>query len=256
MTKGKNQTALVMQALSVIFWLSVWYMASKIVNQEFLLASPDKVLLQTAAYFREKSFWNIIFNSFFHILAGFSLAIVSGITAAVLSYRFKFIKILLNPLMAAIKSVTTASVIILFLVWSKSEYLSITVSLFMTFPVIYSSILKGLSEVDRDLLEMAQVFKIPPLKRVIYIYISQILPYFESAGTASLGLAWKAGIAAEVIGLPENTIGINLYESKIYLNTVNLFSWTVIIVILGFLSEKLFLFLVRSYMKGIEGGRI
>ena len=126
----------------------------------------------------------------------------------------------------------------------------------MTFPVIYSSILKGLSEVDRDLLEMAQVFKISPLKRIIYIYISQILPYFESAGTASLGLAWKAGIAAEVIGLPENTIGINLYESKIYLNTVNLFSWTVIIVILGFLSEKLFLFLVRSCMKGIEGGRI
>ena len=39
-------------------------------------------------------------------------------------------------------------------------------------------------------------------------------------------MAFKSGIAAEVIGVPDFSIGANLYEAKIYLDTASLFAWT------------------------------
>lgn len=246
----------IIKIFSILFWLVIWHMAAKSINQEFLLASPIEVLKQTITDIRKGIIWEIAFNSLFRILAGFFTAVVLGTGTAILSYRFRWFKIIMDPLIMTIKSVTTASVIILFLVWFKSQYLSVIVSLFMVFPIVYTSILQGLSEVDRSLLEMAQVFRISPLKKIIYIYVSQVIPYFESAGTASLGLAWKSGIAAEVIGLPAKTIGINLYDAKIYLNTASLFSWTIIIIILSFLSEKAFLYGIKYCIGRIEGGRI
>ncbi len=186
-------------------------------------------------------------------MAGFFIAIFTGIVLAVLSYNFKAVKILLHPLIASIRSVPTAAVIILFLIWTDVKNLSILVSVFMTLPIIYVSILKGLEEVDKNLLEMAKVFRITALKKIIYIYISQILPYFESGGLNALGIAWKSGIAAEVIGIPTGSIGEVLYESKVYLNTVNLFSWAIVIIILGFISEKVFVYLIKLCVRKIEG---
>ena len=97
---------------------------------------------------------------------------------------------------------------------------------------------------DPRLAEMAEVFEIPVLLRVRYIYASQVLPFFRAGCSLALGLCWKSGIAAEVIGLPENTIGENLYNAKIYLNTPDLFAWTLVIVAVSVLFEKVFLKLI------------
>ena len=51
----------------------------------------------------------------------------------------------------------------------------------------------------------------------------QVLPYFRSAVSAALGLCWKAGTAAEVIGLSGGTIGERLYTAKVYFQTPDLF---------------------------------
>ena len=66
---------------------------------------------------------------------------------------------------------------------------------------------------------MADVFGVGALERVRLIYASQVLPYFRAAVSLALGLSWKAGIAAEVIGLPDFTIGEHLYDAKVYLDT-------------------------------------
>lgn len=249
----KKRKTFLVKGLSLIFWIILWQIIAGKINQELLLASPLAVLKQTVVSAFERNFWERVFFSYFHIMAGFFIAIFTGIVLAVLSYNFKAVKILLHPLIASIRSVPTAAVIILFLIWTDVKNLSVLVSVFMTLPIIYVSILKGLEEVDKNLLEMAKVFRITALKKIIYIYISQILPYFESGGLNALGIAWKSGIAAEVIGIPTGSIGEVLYESKVYLNTVNLFSWAIVIIILGFISEKVFVYLIKLCIRKIEG---
>ncbi|HJC89403.1 MAG TPA: ABC transporter permease subunit, partial [Candidatus Mediterraneibacter excrementigallinarum] len=122
--------------------------------------------------------------------------------------------------------------------------LSVIISFLMVFPVIYTNVRDGIRSMDPRLAEMAEVFEIPVLLRVRYIYASQVLPFFRAGCSLALGLCWKSGIAAEVIGLPENTIGENLYNAKIYLNTPDLFAWTLVIVAVSVLFEKVFLKLI------------
>ena len=110
----------------------------------------------------------------------------------------------------------------------------------------------GIRNTDHDLLEAADVYRIRTIKRIRYIYVPSVLPYFSAAVKAALGLAWKSGIAAEVIALPDGSIGERVYEAKIYLSTPDLFAWTVVIIALAFLFERLFLFLLDVVSRRIE----
>lgn len=122
----------------------------------------------------------------------------------------------------------------------------------MVLPVVYTNMFEGISRVDGQLLEMADVFQVSVFKKFRYIYLSQLMPYFKSACSLSLGLCWKAGVAAEVIGIPDGSIGEKLYEAKVYLETPDLFAWTLTIVLLSVCFEKAFLFMVKILARKIE----
>ena len=159
---------------------------------------------------------------------------------------------LLAPLVVTIKSVPVASFVILILVWVSSEHLSVAISFLMAFPIVYTTMLEGIEQTDRGLLEMADIFDIDPFNRLRFIYASQVLPYFQAACSLSLGMCWKAGIAAEVIGLPAMSIGEHLYEAKVYLATSDLFAWTLVIICISILGETLFSKLVAAVIGKIE----
>ena len=87
---------------------------------------------------------------------------------------------------------------------------------------------------------------------VIAAAVFMVLPYFLSACRLSLGMCWKAGVAAEVIGVPSGSIGEKLYNAKIYLNTPDLFAWTIVIIVISFVFEKCFLGIVSRVVYMIE----
>ena len=81
------------------------------------------------------------------------------------------------------------------------------------------------------------------------IYLPAVLPYFRSAVSLGLGLCWKSGAAAEVIGLPAGSIGEALYTAKVYFQTGDLFAWTAVIVTVSVIFERLFLRLVDAAVR-------
>lgn len=213
-------------------------------DQEILLVSPISVIVRLFSLMTTLPFWESIWFSFIRICSGFLAAVIAGTLLAALSVRFRRISELLAPLMLAVKAIPVASFIILVLIWIPSRNLSVFISFLMVLPVIYTNVLDGIRSANADLLEMARVFSIPVWRKIRYIYIFQVFPFFRSACTISLGLCWKSGIAAEVIGIPDGSIGENLYQAKIYLNTPDLFAWTLVIVLISLGFEKLFLFLL------------
>ena len=138
------------------------------------------------------------------------------------------------------------------LIWVRSAQLSIVISFLMVFPIFYENVRKGIEMCDQQLLEMADVFELSSFTLIRYIYTSSILPYFQSACSLALGLAWKSGIAAEVIGLPKFSIGEHLQQAKVYFDTADLFAWTLVIILLSTLLEKLVMYLIRMIIKYIE----
>ena len=112
--------------------------------------------------------------------------------------------------------------------------------------------MEGIESTDKNLLEMSKVFRLGILRKVRYIYVPQVFPSFQSACISALGLCWKAGIAAEVIGIPTGSIGEKLQQAKVYLNTPDLFAWTLTIVLISLLFEKLFIGVINRCAKLLE----
>lgn len=230
---------------AVLFWLIVWQLISMRLDSEILLVSPFRVLGRLGQLMLTAAFWKAVLFTLSRIAAGFFLAAVAGVLLAAAASRFVRFRELLTPLMLAVRSVPVASFIILALIWFSSQNLSVFISFLMVLPIIYTSVLDGIRNVDRSLLEMAQVFRIPGFRVMRYIYLPQVMPFFYSACSVALGMSWKAGAAAEVIGIPKGSIGERLQQAKVYLDTPDLFAWTLVIVAASLFFEKLVLFLVR-----------
>ena len=112
--------------------------------------------------------------------------------------------------------------------------------------------IEGIRSADEKLLEMAQVFRLSVGKKLLYIYLPAVAPFFVSACSVSLGLCWKSGIAAEVIGTPDGSIGAVFYQAKIFLQTSELLAWTVVVVAVSVAFEKLFMLLLRLVLKKLK----
>ena len=193
------------------------------------------------------NFWYYIGQSLTKIVIGYLVDVVVATILALVAVKIKLIHEFLYPVFSVIKATPVASFIIFAIIWVKSQNLSTFCVFLMVVPMIYSSVYQGLKNVDSKLIEVGESFALSRRKMITSIYIPSVLPYFISSCTVALGFAWKSGIAAEVIGLPNKTIGIQLYNAKVTLETVDLFAWTITIVILSVIMEKLIMVLVKRF---------
>ena len=229
----------------ILFGLAVWQAVSLMIGNSIILTGPIAVLRSLLSQLMEGTFWKTILYSFGRITIGFLLSFLLGILLGSLAYRFPLLKEVLEPVVSLMKSIPVASFIILALIWIGSKNLAVLVAFLIVFPILYINTTAGLESTDPKLMEMAQVFRFPLYQRVRYIYRPALIPYLVSACRVTIGMSWKSGIAAEVIGVPTSSIGEQLYLSKIYLNTADLLAWTIVIIAVSVAFEKLFLSLLK-----------
>ena len=240
-------------AVCVLFWLAVWQVGAMLLGQELLLVSPVRAAGRLLELIPTEGFLRSVAFSSGRILGGFGLGLTCGTLLALLAGKFRFVRTLLAPLVAAVKAVPVASITVLALVWVSSRNLSVLVTFLIALPVVYSNMLESLGSMDPKLTEMAELYHISGWKRFAGVYLSQLLPGFCSAVKLAIGLSWKSGAAAEVIGIPSGSIGEKLYEAKVYLEPAALFAWTIAVILLSWLSEKLFMFLVGLAVRAVSG---
>lgn len=249
-----KKTALTITA--ICFWLFVWHFLSLKINSSIFLPSPKATYKALIRIGKRAGFWQTIFNTFSKISKGFLLALIAGTILSVISAFVKIIDVLVSPFMRLLKTVPVASFIILALLWVKSDKLSVLISFVMVTPVVYINILQSFDNVDNNLLEMADIFNVSLLRRLRFIYVPALVSGFMSACKIGLGFCFKAGIAAEIIGLPFQSIGSELYKSKLYLMTDELFAWTVVIVFMSAFFEGVCIYLLNKLSCIIEKANI
>lgn len=235
------------RGIILLFWLGIWQLAALLIGNSLLAAGPVDTV---KALFREAaviSFWQTVGITLAKFLAGFLLALFLGVLLGALSYRYSLVGELLAPLMLLAKAVPVASFVVILLIWWGAERLSVAISFLIALPIIYVNVREGLGNTDKKLLEMAEVFGLPFWSRFFYIYRPAIQPFLEGTLETALSMGIKAGVAAEIIGIPKFSIGGELYLSKIYLDTAGVFAWTFVVIILSFLLEKAVLLLWKNF---------
>ena len=242
----------IIRVLAVAFWIAVWQGVSLAVGSEILVASPARTFGALLSLLREGAFYRAVLGSLMRICAGFALALALGIALGALSFVVGWVRALLHPVVSVVKATPVASFVILALIWISSKNLSIFISFLMVFPIMYENMLAGLESADAKLLEMGQVFHLSRMARIRAIYLPAAYPFLLSAARLSLGMCWKSGIAAEVIGQPRQSIGAELNQAKLIFNTPDLFAWTVTIIVVSVVFERLVLCGIRALMRRWE----
>lgn len=252
MKNNKPEGLRIEKIFSVVFALLVWQAGAILLDNSMFLVTPLTVVKRLFTLCLESDFLSAVSFSFIRIVLGFLLAVATGSILAVIAGRFHLAEVMIWPFIVTIKSVPVASFIILCLIWLNSGNLSTFIAFLMVLPIVYTNMLQGIKSTDSKLLEMAELFSVSWFKKLRYIYLPQLKPYIISACSVSIGLSWKAGTAAEVIGIPEGSIGEKLYEAKVYFSSVDLLAWTFVIIAASIAFEKLFLLLLRYFFKRLE----
>ncbi|MBR6682211.1 MAG: ABC transporter permease subunit [Clostridia bacterium] len=230
--------------LVLAFWVGVWWLIARSVNKELLIASPDRVARRLLELAQEKEFYTTVLLSVLRILTGFLAAVFAGVVTGIATAKIGLLDELISPLLSIIKATPVASFIILALVWIDRQSIPSFISFLMVLPIIQGNVSAGLKNTPNELIEMTRVYKLSRWKRITKLYFPTVLPYFTAGCKTSLGLAWKAGVAAEVLCTPKMSIGKQLYESKLYMETVDVFTWTIVVIVISVIIEKLLMWSV------------
>ena len=231
--------------LIAVLYLCVWGGVSALVGKELLLPSPVSTLKRFVALLGNGQSWEYAGLTLLRIMGGYLLGVLAGVLLAVLCARFPFAEALLTPLRSVIKATPVTSFILLALLWLNSGTVPLFISFLMVLPMVWASVLTGILQTDQQLLEMATVFRFGRVKTLVHVYIPSVLPGFLTACTTAMGFAWKSGVAAEILAQPKRSVGYMLYASKLQLETVDLFAWTLLVILLSMLLEKALVNLLR-----------
>lgn len=219
-------------------WLLVWQLCWLAVGQDVLLPSPAGVARRLGQLVCTLPFWQQVGLSLLRILTGYLLALALGAALGALTARSRLADCLLSPALRTVRAIPVASFIILLFVLMSKEHIPTVTSFLMVLPVVWANVDQGVRETDPALLEMARVFRLPPGRVFRHIRLPAVMPFFLAAARTGMGLAWKAGVAAEVLAAPRLGIGRALYEAKVYLESEELFAWTAVIVAISVLLER------------------
>ena len=219
-----QENKLLKNAISRAFWLILWQLAALKVGKELILPSPFAVVKALGGLVVTASFWQNTFATILRVLSGYCLGIVSAVILAVLTCSSDLADSLLSPIIRIVRATPVASFIILALVWLSSKKVSVFIVFLMVLPIVYGNLLEGVKSESGRLREMARVFQVPPGRRALFISLPQLKPHLLSALSLSLGLSWKSGVAAEIIGVPRGSMGAAFYEAKLYLDTPSLYA--------------------------------
>lgn len=244
-TKNKSFKRAFTMISSILFWIFIWEIASIIINKEAYLPSPFTTFHALCNLLPQKVFYFSIMSTLFRVFTGFIISCVLAILLGLLCGFNKYIHDLFMPLIVTIRATPVISIIIIAIIWFKSNNVPIFISFLMCFPIIWTNVVEGIKNVDIKLIEMTKIYKIKKYRVITSLYIPSIIPYLTSGMSTALGIGWKVTVAAEVLSLPKFAIGTHLYDSKVYIEIPYLFAWTIVVVMLSFLFENFF----RKMMK-------
>ena len=254
-TTGLNR--LLRALLPPLFWLGVWQGAAWLVElgvegrgNELLLPYPLTVLRALVRLAGEGTFWASAAASLGRVVLGMAAGTLLAALLAAAAWASPWVRRLFSPAVRVVRAAPVASFILLVLLWTDRDYVPAVIAALMGLPVVWENLVRGLEEVDGQLVELGRAYRFPRGKMARLVYLPSLRPYFLSAVTTAMGLAWKSGVAAEVLCLPRPGIGTEINHAKQAFETADLFAWTAVVICLSLLMERFLTRLIQRKEKG------
>lgn len=237
-TKPKKLKKVLITSAVAIAWVVIWQVLSLIVNQPLYVPSPYLTLVSLGNIIVTQYFWMSVVATFVRVGAGILISFVLGCSIAYISAHAKPVETFLSPFVTAVKSTPIMSIIIVALVWFKASFVPVFSCVLLCFPIFYSNTLTGIKSVEIGYLELAKVYHVRRVRVIRDITLPSVMPHVYSAISICLGFSWKAVVAAEVLSIPRYSMGYSLFATKLNLETPDMFAWTIAIIVISIIVER------------------
>ena len=228
------------------FWLAAWMLVAALVAQPLILPGPGAVVMALLRLVCDGGTWAILAGSGARILGGLALAAVCGGVLAGVSARSRAFARLVAPALSFVKATPVACVVVLLLIWLGSARVSIAAVFLMALPGVYFSLAEGLAQVNGSLEQMLRLHGVRGWRLFCAHTWREVLPFVLSCARAVIGMGWKAGVAAELIGMAVGTVGERIYQAKLLIETADLLAWTVLVVAASWACERVLVWLLQA----------
>ena len=238
-------------ALALVFWMALWQIAAMYIGKEVILPTPLRVGERFLELAQTAPFWRATALSLLRIMGGYAFGVVAGVLLGAAMYFAKPIRILFSPFLTVVKTTPVASFILIAYFIITDTAIPVFITLLMVMPMMAASVFTALCGTDAALLEMTRVYRFSFGKTLRTLYLPTVLPHFVGQALTALGMGWKAGIAAEVLCTPRNSIGKYLYDAKVHIETVDTFAYTLLVVLISLVLEKVLSTLANRVRGGV-----
>lgn len=228
--------------------MCVWYVISICVRSSLIFPGPDLVFARIFELAKTGHFFIYLWQTFYKAFIGLLLALLVGLFLGFIIGISQKLFELFRPLLMVVRSVPIVSWLsTVILLWGIG-WKGVVFIVFMTLlPTVIFNIAEGVRSVDVRLLEMAKIYSVPKRKVFKKIYLGSILPFLLSAVNVSIGTMWKAAIVSEYL-IGDSGLGLQIFQSKFYIDTPKVFAFTLSAVLVGLLLELIFARLWERYI--------
>lgn len=216
------------------------------VRQQLILPGPVDVAAALVGLVGSGPFWAKVGFSALRIVGATLAAYAAAISLALSSARWHLVRVVARPPLVAVKSTPVVCVVVLLLIWLGSANVSVAGGVSHGAPRALLSRARGTRPRERGRRELFDVHGVRAAARSLGLVWPETLPYLCAASETVVGMAWKAGVAAELIGVPAGSIGERIYQAKLLLETPDLFAWTIVVIALAAVCEHAFLCVLRA----------
>lgn len=241
----KNNTfKLLKLAIGVLFCLAVWDVIARLVGNSYFMPNVKETFSALGILIKSDGFLGYVFTSVLRVAIGLALGILSGIILATVCHILPSSEIFIAPIITVMKTTPIATIILILWFTLTDAKLAIFVVFLIVTPIVWQNVYEGYKSISTEMREVCEVFEISRIRRFKILVFPAILKYLVPAMITSIGLAWKAEIAAEI--MTYSNIGQSISDFKtLHYDTSSVFAWAVVIIVLSVILEAIVKALLR-----------
>ena len=233
--------------IALAFVLALWWIVAEVKDKPLVFPTPDKVVVDFFDLFAGANFWEAVGMTVARTVICFAISFVSAFLMAVLGGLWNPIHRVMSPIISILRSAPTLAIILIIMLWLDGQRAPVVIGFLIAFPLLYQAIYTAITGVDRDLVEMAKLYKVKPFDVVFGLYAPEIAPAVFDVCRSTISLTLKVVIAAEVMTYARGSIGLEMQKANMSFDVSVLLAWTVLAVALSFVFEGIVLGLKKLW---------
>lgn len=222
-------------ALSIA--LAIWAIWAAAESKPYLVPPPKDVLSEFFTLGKDGEFWLAVLATLGRTLLCFVISFVVALMLASLGGVFKPVHRVLSPIVSILRAAPTVAVILILYAFMGKNSMSVVVGFLIAFPVLYSAFYGAIDGVDKELLDMAKLYKVRAVDKIFSIYLPTVAPVLFDSSRSTFSLTLKVVIAAEILTSLAGSIGHEIQRAYAAFEAASLFAWTLVAIVFSFVLE-------------------